>query len=113
MSLPLHFCPICCVLLDIEAGNGNQKLRLTCPTCPYVAPIRVKISRKETFVGKEVEPIFAADDMKYAPRTAATCPRCHHGEAYFRQMQIRSADEPMTSFYKCCNDNCRFDWRDD
>lgn len=44
---------------------------------------------------------------------AATCPRCHHGEAYFRQMQIRSADEPMTTFYQCCNENCHFEWRDD
>jgi DNA-directed RNA polymerase subunit M/transcription elongation factor TFIIS len=26
---------------------------------------------------------------------------CNYGEAYFMQMQIRSADEPMSIFYKC------------
>lgn len=28
---------------------------------------------------------------------AATCPKCDHGRAYFYQLQIRSADEPMTT----------------
>lgn len=28
----------------------------------------------------------------------AACPKCDHRRAYFRQMQIRSADEPMTTF---------------
>ena len=26
--------------------------------------------------------------------------KCENREAYFRQVQIRSADEPMTTFYK-------------
>ena len=26
--------------------------------------------------------------------------KCENREAYFRQLQIRSADEPMTTFYK-------------
>ena len=32
----------------------------------------------------------------------AQCPRegCGGGEAFFYQVQIRSADEPMTTFYK-------------
>jgi DNA-directed RNA polymerase III subunit RPC11 len=30
--------------------------------------------------------------------TAATCPKCDHREGYYRQLQIRSADEPMTTF---------------
>ncbi|KAG0466291.1 hypothetical protein HPP92_017325 [Vanilla planifolia] len=113
MSMAMEFCPSCGVLLEIEAAGGGRKMRFFCPTCPYICPINVKMVRKESLVKKEVEPIFGADEMKYAPKTSATCPRCHHGEAYFRQMQIRSADEPMTSFYKCCNDSCRFDWRDD
>jgi DNA-directed RNA polymerase subunit M/transcription elongation factor TFIIS len=27
----------------------------------------------------------------------ATCPKCDNGRAYFYQLQIRSADEPMTT----------------
>ena len=30
--------------------------------------------------------------------------------AYFRQVQIRSADEPSTSFYKCVE--CATEWRE-
>ncbi|KAJ6571416.1 transcription factor S-II-domain-containing protein [Mycena capillaripes] len=36
-----------------------------------------------------------------AARTEVECQKCGHGFAYFNQLQIRSADEPMTIFYKC------------
>lgn len=35
---------------------------------------------------------------------------CDSTQAYFRQVQIRSADEPMTTFYKCVK--CNQDWRE-
>ncbi|KAK8925950.1 hypothetical protein KSP39_PZI018718 [Platanthera zijinensis] len=54
-----------------------------------------------------MEPIFnVADEMKNAPKTQESCPRCHHGEVYFKKIQIRPADEPMTSFYTCSNESC-------
>lgn len=40
------------------------------------------------------------------------CPKCEHPRAYFMQIQTRSADEPMTTFYKCCNAQCGHRWRD-
>lgn len=44
--------------------------------------------------------------------TDAECPQCSHKRAYFMQMQTRSADEPMTTFYRCCNEKCAHNWRD-
>lgn len=44
--------------------------------------------------------------------TDAECPQCSHKRAYFMQLQTRSADEPMTTFYKCCNHECGHNWRD-
>lgn len=41
-----------------------------------------------------------------------TCPKCSHNRAFFMQIQTRSADEPMTTFYKCCNMGCAHRWRD-
>ncbi len=41
-----------------------------------------------------------------------TCPKCAHGKAYFMQMQTRSADEPMTIFFKCCNPDCAHRWKE-
>lgn len=43
---------------------------------------------------------------------AVTCPNCSYGQAYFMQIQIRSADEPMTTFYKCCNIDCSHRWKE-
>lgn len=40
------------------------------------------------------------------------CPKCEHPRAYFMQIQTRSADEPMTTFYKCCSLQCGHRWRD-
>ncbi|KAJ8513800.1 hypothetical protein OPV22_004234 [Ensete ventricosum] len=110
----MEFCPMCGNLLQIEPAVSGRRLRFFCPTCPYVCPVTNKIVKKRHLAKKELEAIFSgADAMKFAPKTATTCPRCHNGEAFFRQMQIRSADEPMTTFYKCCNDKCQHEWRDD
>lgn len=40
------------------------------------------------------------------------CPKCEHPRAFFMQIQTRSADEPMTTFYKCCSLQCGHRWRD-
>ncbi|PSN54150.1 DNA-directed RNA polymerase III subunit RPC10 [Blattella germanica] len=44
--------------------------------------------------------------------TDETCPTCGNSRAYFMQLQTRSADEPMTTFYKCTNNSCGHRWRD-
>lgn len=44
--------------------------------------------------------------------TDAVCPKCGHGRAFFMQLQTRSADEPMTTFYRCCDHKCAHNWRD-
>ena len=46
-----------------------------------------------------------------APLSAANCGKCGNDRAYCQQLQIRSADEPMTTFYKCTA--CGMRWRED
>lgn len=41
---------------------------------------------------------------------AVTCGNCSAGQAYFMEVQIRSADEPATIFYKCVE--CAHLWRE-
>lgn len=52
---------------------------------------------------KEVEDVLGgAESWKNVDKTEVNCAneRCENRSAYFRQVQIRSADEPMTTFYK-------------
>lgn len=87
----------------------------SCPTCPYVCHIesKVKIKRKQHLVKKEIDPVFTKGDMSNWPTTEVSCPECGFGKAAFQQLQIRSADEPMSIFYYCLNDNCGRQWRED
>jgi DNA-directed RNA polymerase subunit M/transcription elongation factor TFIIS len=54
----------------------------------------------------------AEEDEETCLHATAKCPRegCECRMAYFRQVQIRSADEPSTSFYKCVE--CATEWRE-
>ena len=49
--------------------------------------------------------------LAYTCAVSANCPKCTNRRAYYQQLQIRSADEPMTTFYKCTE--CGFRWRED
>ena len=44
-------------------------------------------------------------------RPAAICSKCNNNKAFFQQLQIRAADEPMTNFFKCVG--CGFRWREE
>ncbi|CAM6023129.1 unnamed protein product [Sphagnum balticum] len=109
----MEFCPTCANLLLIENARMGKPLRFFCPTCPYIFPIERKISKKLVLKQKEVADVLGGEDAwKNVDRTAVTCPQCSYGQAYFMQIQIRSADEPMTTFYKCCNSDCAFNWKE-
>jgi len=43
--------------------------------------------------------------LDMADKCTVQCPneKCRNHEAYWYQLQIRSADEPMTAFYKVCS----------
>eukprot|EP00906_Rhabdomonas_costata_P018112 RCo026394 len=96
------FCPCCGNLLLVE--STEHLLRFFCQTCPYVCPVKETVSERMVLKRKKVDDVMGGEDSwKDADRTKASCPRrdCTSTEAYFRQMQTRSADEPMTEFYKC------------
>ncbi|KAI8115808.1 hypothetical protein FF38_03279 [Lucilia cuprina] len=64
-------------------------------------------------VRKEVDDMLGGKgSWDNVDQTSILCPveGCNGQKAYFYQLQIRSADEPMTSFYKCVD--CGFQWRE-
>ena len=107
----LMFCPTCSNILGVE--DGPKCYRFACSTCPYVHNIKHKISNRTYPKLKEVDDVLGgADAWKNVDSTNATCPKCDNATAYFMQIQTRSADEPMTTFYKCCNASCGHRWRE-
>ncbi|XP_076457283.1 DNA-directed RNA polymerase III subunit RPC10-like [Babylonia areolata] len=107
----LIYCPVCSGVLGTE--EGPYSLRFACKTCPYVRNITKKLTARRYPKLKEVDDVLGgAEAWKNVDNTDATCPKCQHDRAYFMQIQTRSADEPMTTFYKCCNMKCSHRWKD-
>ncbi|CAE6468938.1 unnamed protein product, partial [Rhizoctonia solani] len=88
------FCPTCANVLIISAeASGFNKW--ACQTCPYEFPITKQARSILTY---QVDDVLGGDVMwKDVDQTDVACPKCDNGRAYFMQLQIRSADEPMTT----------------
>lgn len=54
----------------------------------------------------------AENETEGQPLTVADCPECGHTEAFFKEMQTRSADEPATVFYMCASKTCAHRWKE-
>ncbi|XP_019881680.1 DNA-directed RNA polymerase III subunit RPC10 [Aethina tumida] len=107
----VHFCPYCNNLLFVEESGG--KLQFTCNLCPVYFPIKSNIVYRNHYKLKEIDDVLGgAEAWKNVDSTEERCPKCSHPRAYFMQLQTRSADEPMTTFYRCCNPECNHNWRD-
>ena len=111
----MKFCPKCGNLLIVEEGetqesiNGGEDtvnvgvVQFRCQTCRYMNEITQTFSSLVQTKKKGVDDVLGGDEAwKDVDKTASVCPYCSHGEAYFLQIQIRSADEPMSTFYRCC-----------
>ncbi|KAF9930440.1 DNA-directed RNA polymerase III subunit RPC10 [Linnemannia zychae] len=106
----MYFCPACSNLLLVE-NDGTQ--RLYCQTCPYIYPIVNTIVQRKTLDRKQVDDVLGGDEAwANVDQTEASCPRCEHDRAYYMQIQTRSADEPMTTFYKCAELKCGWQWKE-
>ncbi|XP_063227737.1 DNA-directed RNA polymerase III subunit RPC10 [Bacillus rossius redtenbacheri] len=105
------FCPNCGTLLALD--EGAQCMRFSCLTCPYIYNVVQKVTSRIYPRLKEVDDVLGgAAAWDNVDSTEERCPACAHPRAYFMQIQTRSADEPMTTFYKCCNHECGHRWRE-
>ena len=99
----MEFCPRCgSVLIEKRKNFG-------CFRCGYSAKGKIKIEATEKIKEKEKIGVVREKDIDIMPVTAATCPKCKHGEAYFWTTQMRAADEAETRFYRC--KKCGHTWR--
>ncbi|KCV71814.1 DNA-directed RNA polymerase III subunit RPC10 [Fonticula alba] len=106
------FCPGCGnVLLVNSDASDIGDFQFACQTCPYVHSIKRKISSRIILKRKEVDDVLGGEgSWDNVDSTEVPCPKCDNRRAYFMQIQIRSADEPMSTFYKCTK--CAAQWRE-
>ncbi len=106
------FCPTCANLLLIEKTHAAA-FRFFCKTCPYVFLVTRPFEKPlSTLTKKEVDDVLGGREAwEHVDQTQVDgCHKCGHQRAYFMQIQIRSADEPMTTFDKCVQ--CSYQWRE-
>ncbi|CAG8958030.1 hypothetical protein HYFRA_00000374 [Hymenoscyphus fraxineus] len=117
----LLFCPNCSnvlsvskVPMDSPIEEERGKNRMECRTCPYQYVINEQsFFERKNFTFVEKDDVFGgANQFDNADKTPVQCPKdgCNGAEAAFYSIQIRSADEPMTNFYRCMT--CGNRWRD-
>ncbi|CAG5182612.1 uncharacterized protein ALTATR162_LOCUS10247 [Alternaria atra] len=112
---------------DPTTEDSVGQNRFECLTCPYHFVINKRYYERKYLKKKEVEDILGGkgawdnvdktegisnDAEGYLRPRILQCPneKCRNHEAYWYQLQIRSADEPMTAFYKCTQ--CAKEWRE-
>ena len=109
------FCPFCGTLLLVD--RSETSFRYYCGTCCYVQPVRSILTTTTTFDSSHKRLVATADADAALEGGQIATTRCESGtecagdKAYYVQMQMRSADEPPTTFYKCIT--CGFQWRQD
>ncbi|KAL7270351.1 DNA-directed RNA polymerase I core subunit rpa12 [Rhizina undulata] len=103
----LVFCSDCGNLLD--AAIGSEKL--VCEMCEAVTQdIPTKTVTTHSAPGafpsalrlkKSAVQSLAAEDLQTEAKIKQKCPECGREEMWFYTLQLRSADEGATVFYRC------------
>ena len=104
-----YFCPSCGNLLLIDSNTQGTQLR--CRSCRFVMDFQGKKVQKGVVAPLDVASLMISEDNFTTKQiTEAKCEKCGNNEAWFQEIQIRSADEPATLFF-CCT-KCKNKWRE-
>ena len=73
--------------------------------------ITSSISRHAFLQQKTIDDVLGGEDAwKNVQKTSVVCESCGNKQAYFREIQTRSADEPATLFFRCTQ--CAKVWKE-
>ena len=101
------FCPKCGSMMFPKDGKYVCRKE----ECGYVEDIKSSATIKSnTPNGEDIAIVGDSDEAATLPKTRVICEKCGHNEAYYTIRQTRSADEPSTTFYRCCK--CNHSWRE-
>ncbi len=98
------FCPKCGSLLM----PGKKGLSCSCGYSSDGAELKIKESHKEESKD-ESKDLGVAEEKENLPVVEQKCPKCSHVKAFYWTLQMRSADESPTDFFRC--EKCKHTWR--
>ena len=108
----MEFCPKCGKVLTPYKKEGE--VVLLCRKCGYTQELEGKqevIVKSSNRRQRTEVVVIEESEEKVLPKTDdVICPNCGHNEAYWWTVQTRSADEPMTQFFRCVK--CNHTWRE-
>lgn len=125
----MFFCPFCGTLLLVQQDEESGLNALKCRTCSYIQPITEAMGPLTvTHLFTEHQKVVNDNDdgggdagssnevkmLEGEQEITMPCQNekgCDSEKVYFSQIQMRSADEPQTTFYRCVK--CGFRWRED
>ena len=92
--------------------------KYVCKKCGFEGEVKKKADKpKDAALENSNSKMNDDDDMVVIDKDTITlsktkvfCEKCGHPEAYYYIRQTRSADEPSTTFYRCCK--CNHSWRE-
>ena len=108
----LEFCPECDTMLRIYKEKGKSVLKCRCgynknvdvDNQSEITPKQVETAKNSEIKGIEI----IDDNIGTLPTKTEECEKCGNKTAYYWQVQTRSGDEAMTTFFRCTK--CRFTW---
>ncbi len=107
----MKFCDECgAMMMPFKDEDGSAKLK--CRSCGHVMDGDSSLTVSQKVERTPRDKIVVVDDESIPmPKTAASCPKCGHNEAYYWTVQTRRGDEGATEFYRCTNPDCKHTWR--
>ncbi len=104
----MEFCPNCGSVLLTHRKSSS--VVLTCKKCGYVKrPSQDIVTHRQRRGKKSI--VVDEQEKEVLPKVSdVQCPQCGNKEAYWWSVQTRSADEPMTQFFRCTS--CGYTWRE-
>ncbi len=107
----VEICPKCGKIMTLRK---TSKPAWVCTKCGYEKPVEggvIYTKVRKRGKAEEIVVIEKGEEEKVLPVTTdVVCPKCGAREAYYWSVQTRSADEPMTQFFKC--KKCGHTWRE-
>lgn len=108
----VQFCPECSNLLRKKTEDGNAYLVCKCGHQEILDTSieHESVQKKREAIEKNLIIVSNEDKISLHLIVKKICPKCQHKEAETWQIQMRSADEPSTHFFRCTE--CKHTWRE-